>query len=174
MENAPGAAAFGVSSFDGNVGPERALCRTLCFYVAHGRPRKDVPSVPARHFAALIQRRHPGVSIRQLTEAAGLAENKIAYYLKPSTVITRIPPAETVAELARALHCEPVEVVRAFAADVDLPWSDGAITDDERDLLRMTRQLAPREQRMIRVVIMAMLTALEAERCNVSEPRDPS
>lgn len=94
--------------------------------------------MPAEHLRALIKELHPDVTVRQLTLAAGLDPNRIAYYLKPSTDLEQMPRTSVLKEIARALQCDLALVVEAFAADLGLPW--GANDGQEASLLRRFRQ----------------------------------
>lgn len=115
----------------------------------------------AQHLAALIRELHPGVSVRQLELDAGMPLNSIAYFLKPSTVVKRIPPVETCDNIATALKCDTVEVVRAFAADVDLPWNDPPLSQEDRELLRMIQRLSSRDRKTVRFMVQSMMQADE-------------
>jgi hypothetical protein len=68
--------------------------------------------------AALIARCKPGSSLRQIALEAGLAENRIGYYLKPGSKITRLPEKSTITAFAEALGCTEREVIEAFLADI--------------------------------------------------------
>lgn len=114
--------------------------------------------MPSRRLGELIRRLHPDTSVRQLEARAGLPENTIGYWLKPSTDVKRIPHAEAVGDIAFALSCDPIEVVRAFAADVGLPFTDSELTDEEQELLRIMRQLSPRDRGILRVVGLGLLS----------------
>lgn len=102
----------------------------------------------AEEFAALVRRLHPGVSTAHLERVAGLPRDAIAYYLKPSTNVARLPTATVINDLARALGCDPTEVMQAFAADLGLPFTQ-ELTSSEQDLLRITRQLNDEGQRTL-------------------------
>jgi hypothetical protein len=90
--------------------PERGTPRVHADRTARAGGAK----MPAEHLRALIQELHPGATVRQLTLAAGLDANRIAYYLKPSTTVDRMPESPVLKEISRALHCDPVMVVEAF------------------------------------------------------------
>jgi hypothetical protein len=68
--------------------------------------------------AALIARCKPGQSLRQVSLAAGLPENRLGYYLKPGSKVTRLPEKATIAAFARALDCTERDVIEAFLADI--------------------------------------------------------
>jgi DNA-binding phage protein len=70
------------------------------------------------HLAALIARCKPGLSVRKIAEDAGLAHNRLAYYLKPGSKVTRLPEKDTIVAFARALGCTEKEVIDAFLADI--------------------------------------------------------
>lgn len=69
----------------------------------------------------LLTRYRPGMSIRQIEQAAGLSENLLGYYLKPGSHVVRIPTVATLEEIARALKCTPEQVFLAFALDLEYP-----------------------------------------------------
>lgn len=117
----------------------------------------------ARHLGELIRRLHPDTSVRQLEARAGLPENTIGYWLKPSTEVKRIPHAEAVGDIAFALGCDPIDVVRAFAADVGLPYTESELTDEEHEHLRIMRQLAPRDRATLRLVGLSLLRSSQEE-----------
>ena len=91
-----------------------------------GRPGHG--AMPAEHFAALIRRTQPNRSISEITKAAGLPWNRIGYYTRPDTVVDPMPSMASLREISRALDCEVIEVVRAFAADTVLSWSSRSST----------------------------------------------
>lgn len=104
--------------------------------------------MPAEHLRALIKQLHPGVTVRQLTLAAGLDANRIAYYLKPSTAeIDQMPKVTVLKEIARALHCDLALVAEAFAADVGIPWGPPVTQDSELgELLRQYQRMNPQDR----------------------------
>lgn len=113
--------------------------------------------MPAEHFRRLIREECPGVSPRQLELAAGLSENSVSYWLRPTTVIDRMPKVETMKELATAVGCDPRFVIEAFAADCGLDW--GATIDldpDERQLLRLFRKLKPEARRSATAMVRTL------------------
>lgn len=69
----------------------------------------------------LITARNPNKSIRELTERAGIPHNRLAYYLKPGSKIERMPSAETIEVIARAINATPHEVFLAFGQDLGYP-----------------------------------------------------
>lgn len=117
----------------------------------------------ARRLGELIRRLHPDTSVRQLETRAGLPENTIGYWLKPSTEVKRIPHAEAVGDIAFALGCDPIDVVRAFAADVGLPYTESELTDEEHEHLRIMRQLTPRDRATLRMVGLSLLRSSQEE-----------
>jgi hypothetical protein len=119
--------------------------------------------VPSRQLGELIRRLHPDTSVRQLEVRAGLPENTIGYWLKPSTEVKRIPHAEAVSDIAFALGCDPIDVVRAFAADVGLPYTESELSQEEQDLLRIMRSLAPRDRATLRLVGQSLLSTSQEE-----------
>lgn len=129
-------------------------------------------NVPARQLGELIRRLHPEMSVRQLEARAGLPENTIGYWLKPSTDVKRIPHAEAVSDIAFALGCDPIDVVRAFAADVGLPYTESELTDEEQEHLRILRQLAPRDRATLRAVGLSLLSTSQEE--GSANPAEPS
>ena len=102
--------------------------------------------MPCEHLRALITDLHPGKTVRQLTLAADLDPNRIAYYLKPSTHIDQIPRVTVLKEIARALHCDVSLVVEAFAADVGVPWGPPLEDPGQRALLRRYARLSEADQ----------------------------
>lgn len=64
---------------------------------------------------------NPDKSIIEIETEGGLAENRLGYYLKPSSKVTRIPRVETINLLARAIGCSPATLFRAFAEDLGYP-----------------------------------------------------
>lgn len=117
--------------------------------------------MPAEHLRALIERTAPGRSVRELTAAAGIPENRLGHWLKPGTVLSRIPTMAQIREIAGVIGCDAKEVYRAFRADVD---GDAALDDDlpedERALLAAYRRLDEPGRRRI-IAILAVLGADE-------------
>lgn len=111
----------------------------------------------APHLKTLIRRLHPDTDVRDLEKRARLPVNTIAYYLKPSVKIHRIPTADVINAIAYALACDPVEVVRAFAADVNIPMDQPTLNDEDRDLLGLYRQLDPKRRQTLRHVAQSLL-----------------
>lgn len=66
-----------------------------------------------------------GRSVRRLEQAAGLAENRLAYYLKPGSTVRHIPSVETLSSLAHAIGCSDHVLFRAFAEDLGYPIRSG-------------------------------------------------
>lgn len=96
----------------------------------------------------LIERVAPGRSLRALTAAAGVSENKLGYWLKPGTTLSRMPTMEQIHEIAGILGCKTSEVYRAFRADVDRgAVLDDDMPDDERALLVAYRRLGEGDRR---------------------------
>lgn len=112
-------------------------------YVATHQRGDDMP---AEHFRALMKECRPGVSARQLEQAAGLSENAVYFWLRPSTDVDAIPKTAKCKELARALGCSLDRVAEAFAADAGLPWGPALDDPDERQLVHTFRRL-PTEHR---------------------------
>jgi hypothetical protein len=106
-----------------------------------GQPPRTMP-----HFRALISDLHPNVTVRQLTLAAGLDANRIAYYLKPSTHIDQMPKLAVLKDIARALHCDLGLVVEAFAHDLGIPYGPPLEDRNARRLLVMYNRLVPRDK----------------------------
>lgn len=99
----------------------------------------------AEKFAELVRRLHPHVSVRQLEMRAGVPRGTIGYYLKPSTSIARLPKATIITRLAEVLGCHPTEVSKAFAASLNISWTQ-QLTRDEEALLAVMRSLTPAGQ----------------------------
>lgn len=99
-------------------------------------PRKG-GAYSATHLRRLIDRLHPGVSVRQLCLTAG--SDKLAYYLKPTTVIATLPPLGSLEEVARTLDCDLELVVEAFMADLGIPSGPPRHPDARRALLVLQR-----------------------------------
>ena len=105
----------------------------------------DPPGRPAGHLRRLIEQ--TGSNVRQLTAAAGVPENRLAYWVKPGTALTRMPTMQQIHELAQIIGCSSGEVYRAFRADVDgaLELPD-ELSADERALLTAYRRLGDRDR----------------------------
>lgn len=99
----------------------------------------------AEKFAELVRRLHPDVSVRQVELRGGLPKGSIGYFLKPSTRIARMPTATMINRLAEALGCHPTEVSKAFAASLDISWTQ-QLSADEEALLAVMRSLTPAGQ----------------------------
>lgn len=110
----------------------------------------------APHFRALISSLHPGVTVRQLTLAAGLDPNRIAYYLKPSTHIDQMPKLAVLKEIAGALHCDLGLVVEAFAHDAGLPYGPPLEDPGARRLLLAYNRLSPADQETLQRVAQSL------------------
>jgi len=103
--------------------------------------------MPAREVGRLVNRLHPGVSVRQLESQAGAAEGTLARWLKPGTEYgDSLPRASVMRAIARILGCRVSEVVQAFNASLDDPLPLNDLPDDEVDLLATFRQLPPVER----------------------------
>lgn len=100
--------------------------------------------MPAEHLRRLIDRVAPGRSVIQLTAAAGVSENKLAYWLKPSTRLTRMPTMWQLHEIAQIIGATTEDVYHAFRLDVDGAAAvlDGSLPDDEQAMLTAYRQLS--------------------------------
>lgn len=96
----------------------------------------------AEKFAELVRRLHPHVSVRQLEMRAGVPRGTIGYYLKPSTQLVRMPKATAITRLAEVLGCHPTEVSKAFAASLNISWTQ-QLSGDEEELLVVMRSLTP-------------------------------
>lgn len=95
--------------------------------------------MPAEHLRALIHQLHPGASVKQLTEAAGVPNNRLAHWTRPSTEIDGVPKTDICKEIARILRCDLIDVVEAFAADAGLPWGpDPGLDSEVKRLARVT------------------------------------
>lgn len=95
--------------------------------------------MPADHLRALIQNLHPGASVKQLTDAAGVPNNRLAHWLRPSTVVEDMPKTAIMKEIARILGCAMIDVAEAFAADAGVPWGPDPSFDAEvKRLSRVT------------------------------------
>lgn len=105
--------------------------------------------MPAEHLRALIHQRRPGQTVRQLTLAANLDLNRIAYYLKPSTKLEQIPKLDSLNDIARAIGCSVAEVTEAFAADCKIPW--GPPLDDDRlaAIVRLFRMMGDADKAVL-------------------------
>lgn len=112
--------------------------------------------MPAEHLRALIDELHPGVSVRQLTRAAGGADNLIAYYLRPGTEIKGIPQTDTCKEIARILGCDVELVVEGFAADAGTPLPQAPRPDPVEDRLLWIWRRLPEDNREL--ISRAMVT----------------
>ncbi|MGH3978432.1 MAG: hypothetical protein ACRDRZ_05460 [Pseudonocardiaceae bacterium] len=108
--------------------------------------------MPAEHLRQLIARVAPQRSVRQLTEAAGVPQGRLAYWLRPTTVVTRVPPWPTLSDIAQVIGCEVAQVYHAFAADAGVDIDDD-LTDDEHALLRAYRSLDDADRRKLHAII---------------------
>lgn len=113
--------------------------------------------------AALIERLNPNISVRQLERDAGLREGQIARFRKPSETLERVPPAPTLAVLAKACRCEPHAFFRAFCLDTGMPIDPPQLTDDEDELLQLFRRLSSRAQKMFLGAVRGLVTAFETD-----------
>lgn len=113
----------------------------------------------ARHVAALIQRLHPNVAVRHLETVAGLPVNAMANYVKPGRELKRIPPARIIRQFAHALGCDANEVVRAFAADVDLPWNGPPLSEEDESDLRMLQTMHVEDRATLRLFAQTLSVA---------------
>jgi hypothetical protein len=96
--------------------------------------------MPCDNLRDLMEEINPGVSTRQLTRAAGVDNNRLAYWLKPSTVVDSMPSLAVCKEIARIIGADLAQVVEAFALDIGYPW--GALDDP------VLREIARLHQRM--------------------------
>jgi hypothetical protein len=96
----------------------------------------------AEHFRQLVE--EDGRPVHQIARDTGVPHHHIAYYMRPSTTLARMPPDRRVVELARALDV-PVERVRAaFAADL-VGGQPSALSEvRERELIALYREMDPR------------------------------
>lgn len=112
------------------------------------------------HFGRLLRSLYPyPASVRQLEADAGLKKNFIAYYMKPSTDLVRMPKATVVLELARALNCDPGLVIEAFAKDVGLPIRPHPYPPEAREVLHVLAELSPVGQRAVMLMARSLLAA---------------
>lgn len=111
---------------------------------------------PEHPLRALIDRYNPGKSTLAVTTAAGVSENKLGYWLKPGTKITRMPTMDQMREMAQIIGCSVSQVYMVFRLLVDgsAELVDG-LSDEERDLLATYRSLSGRERERLRRVIRA-------------------
>lgn len=75
----------------------------------------------------LMEKYAPGCSVRQLTRAAGVPNERLAYWLRPDTVFTRMPTVTQIVEIARIIGAPPGETYQVFRKIVD----PGAYLDDD-------------------------------------------
>lgn len=88
--------------------------------------------------------------MRELCAAAHTPENKLAYWLKPGTSLTRMPTMTQIAELAQIIGCTSNAVYRALRADVDGQAAlEPGLTKDERMLLSTYRGLDEANRRRL-------------------------
>jgi hypothetical protein len=116
-----------------------------------------------QHVAALIERLNPNIPVRQLERDADLRAGQIARFRKPSEVLERVPPASTLAVLAKACRCDPHEFFRAFCLDTGMPIDPPQLSDDEVELLHLFRRLNARARTMFLGAVRGLITAFEAE-----------
>lgn len=104
--------------------------------------------MPAEHLRALIERTAPGRSVRELTAAAGMPENRLGYWTKPGTELNRMPTMAQLRDLAQIIGCETGLVYEAFRKDVDGEAElDQGLAVDERALLATYRRLGEADRR---------------------------
>jgi len=104
---------------------------------------------------ALIARKKPGVSIRQIERDAGLTEGALAHHLKTAQR-GAIPRLKTMERFAEAIGADFTEVSKAFAADSFVaPDSSSVLTKDEREVLELYRQLSEAHKGLVRVQLEA-------------------
>lgn len=120
---------------------------------------KGDSNVGATSLERLIRRVAPDRSVRSLTEEAGVPDHTLAYWLRPSTRVDRMP---SMPQLRRIAACLPgadvVDVSRAFAEEIGLKLNDD-LTDTEHELLRLFRQLSPRDQQRVYQIVRVLLEA---------------
>jgi transcriptional regulator with XRE-family HTH domain len=74
-----------------------------------------------QHLTALIASHHPDKSIREIARAAGVPQNRLAYWVKPGSNIARMPSVGDLNSLADIIGCKPSELFIAFALDLGYP-----------------------------------------------------
>ncbi|MGH3836935.1 MAG: hypothetical protein ACRDSF_14745 [Pseudonocardiaceae bacterium] len=101
----------------------------------------------------LIDRVAPGRSVRELTAAAGVPENRLGYWLRPASNLVRMPTLKQIDEIAAIIGGEPSDVHRALRLDVDGECLlDEGLSDDERALLAAYRQLLrPDREKLVKI-----------------------
>jgi hypothetical protein len=105
----------------------------------------------------LISRVAPGRSVRSLCHAAGMPQQTLAYWLRPSTNVDRMPPLQKMREIAICLPgADITDVSRAFAEHIGLPLHDD-LTDNEHALLLRFRQLSHGDQERVLMIVKALL-----------------
>ena len=109
--------------------------------------------MPAENLRRLIER--TGSSVQQLTAVAGVPENRLAHWIKPGTVLSRMPTMIQIHEIAQILGCTPQEVYHAFRTDVDGAAAvlDGDLPADERELLAAYRRLDEGDRRKVLQIV---------------------
>lgn len=112
--------------------------------------------MPCEHLRDLIRDLHPSTTVRQLTLAAGLDPNKIAYYLKPSTHIDQMPKLPVLKDIARALHCDLGLVVEAMANDAGIPYGPPLEDPAARRLLLAYNRLTPSDRETLQRVAQSL------------------
>jgi hypothetical protein len=116
-----------------------------------------------QHVAALIKRLNPDIPVRQLERDAGLREGQIARFRKPSETLERVPPAATLAVLAKACRCDPHTFFKAFCLDTGMPIEPPVLSDDEDELVLLFRRLSAIAQKMFLGAVRGLVSAYEAE-----------
>lgn len=115
-----------------------------------------------RQLRELIDRIHgPRVSVRKLERDGGLKTGQLGWRLKDSAEVRKMPEAHEIADLARAIGCEPVEVARAFAAHLGIPYTEYEFSDEDLAILRAARRLPPAHKAAMRVAIEQLADSLE-------------
>lgn len=108
------------------------------------------------HLRELIDRTAPGRSTKDLTDAAGVPESRLTFWLRSNP--RRVPTVDQVVEVARIIGCKTSEAYRAIRADVDPDaYLDEALSDDERELLATYRRLRGDADRQRAIAIVKIL-----------------
>lgn len=113
------------------------------------------------HFNALVERQSKGRSARQIARDAEIPVHWIAYYLRPDTVLGRMPIDERIDGIGRALGVSSAEVREVFRHDLGAEpqpalerelavlW-EGMSAPYRRSLMQMARSLSHLERSVAR------------------------
>lgn len=94
---------------------------------------------------ALVDELRPDVTVHQLANAYGIDYRRLRYLLNDRSFEDLV---SLLKDLSRALNCDLLLVVQAFAADIGLPWGAAISEHDERKLRGDERHLMDRYRQL--------------------------